>query len=404
MLRYYPSFRVKTNLVAGENLFTSANGKPYTGPYYETYDGHFFSGPSPIIGPNEPLTKVQVIPSLPGLSSATNVLTTSGNEFLLDGVPYVGQYYQDLLGNYYAVEPMLPSDLSSPTNAAQGNTTPTQEQISAQQALNIANINAVNQASAAQNISNQGTTVSSISGSRPLSTSSLSTQQQNQTQANLNYSISPLSAIPMNEVITDSQGNKFVRGPENQLIPYETAQRDLQDSKRKSPNPRLLQPIAATLPPPGKTSSGANTRSSTVPLQQQFLFNLKVNPNFTGQPIPYYPNPTQDDYDRGYFFRYFIKKVNQNGYIIEISQEEYNQVKNGTTTYDVSLYQVEFTFWKLTGNLRTVRLSQYDIRDGIIDTNKRFIEGIEKRFVGIKEFIGGQYDKFARPNTSPLNR
>lgn len=428
MLRYYPSFRVKTNLVAGENLFTTTDGKSYTGPYYETFEGRFFSGPNPIIGPNTELKRVQTYPTLPGLSSATNTQTTSGNEFLLDGVPYVGQYYQDAIGNYYAVEPTSPSSLSPATNAALGSSYATpqdqavqtianeQNQANAQQAANqqsAANAALSNNQQQQLPASQLNIPISSAQVSASIAQQSnlqsravgnLINQQQTLASASLNSKITSIESIPLNQIIVDSKGNRFVRGPQNELIPYEEAQRALQESKRQTPQPRLLQPIAAKLPPPGKTSSGIRTRSSVSPLQQQFIFNLKVNPNFSGQPIAYYPNPTQEDYDRGYFFRYFVKKINQNGYIIEISQDEYNQIKNGTTTYDVSFYQVETTFWKLTGNLRTVRLSQYDIRDGIIDTNKRFIENIEKTFVGIKAFIGEQYDKFARPNNSPLNR
>lgn len=67
--------------------------------------------------------------------------------------------------------------------------------------------------------------------------------------------------------------------------------------------------------------------------------------------------------------------------------------------YDVSYYQIESMLWKLTGPLETVRLSQYDIRAGIIDTNKRLVETIDARFLGLKAFIGEQYSKFARPTS-----
>jgi hypothetical protein len=54
-------------------------------------------------------------------------------------------------------------------------------------------------------------------------------------------------------------------------------------------------------------------------------------------------------------------------------------------------------FWKLTGPLNQKRVSQYDVRAGIIDTNKRLVENANKTFLGIKDFIGDDYAKFSRP-------
>jgi hypothetical protein len=53
--------------------------------------------------------------------------------------------------------------------------------------------------------------------------------------------------------------------------------------------------------------------------------------------------------------------------------------------------------WKISGPLNTVRLSQYDIREGIIQVNKRLTLAAEPNFIGITDFIGGDYTKFAKP-------
>jgi hypothetical protein len=124
--------------------------------------------------------------------------------------------------------------------------------------------------------------------------------------------------------------------------------------------------------------------------------NLKIN-RAKGKPNSYYPQPTEQDYTKGYVIRYFTKKENQNGFIIEISEEEYNSIINGTTDYDIRLYQVTKILWKLTGPLNNTRKSQYNIIPGIIETNQRLTETANKNFLGIVEFIGGDYTKFARP-------
>lgn len=114
-------------------------------------------------------------------------------------------------------------------------------------------------------------------------------------------------------------------------------------------------------------------------------------------PTPYYPYPLQKDYDKGFINRYFLKRENDRGYVIEISESEYADILNGDANYDVSRLQVIKILWKISGPLRNKRISQYDTRAGIIDTNERLVLDAEKTFVGIKAFINGKYDQFARP-------
>lgn len=117
-----------------------------------------------------------------------------------------------------------------------------------------------------------------------------------------------------------------------------------------------------------------------------------------GKPNSFYPQPTADDYKRGYIIRYFTKKENQAGFVTEISEEEYNSIVNGTADFDIRLYQTTKILWKITGPLRSQRKSQYNIIPGIIDTNQRLTEEANKTFLGILEWIGGDYTKFAVPD------
>lgn len=153
-----------------------------------------------------------------------------------------------------------------------------------------------------------------------------------------------------------------------------------------------------------RTSSDyLNQRSLPNQLKKQLAEKTGVNLNTIqakrGAPVPYFPIPTDSDYKKGYLMRSFIKKVNDVGFVTEISDEEYANFENGTVDYDVSYYLVYQIMWKLTGPLNSVRLGQYDTRAGIIDTNKRLVEQANKTFLGITDFIGGDYSKFARPTT-----
>lgn len=141
----------------------------------------------------------------------------------------------------------------------------------------------------------------------------------------------------------------------------------------------------------------SNTFKKQFTNQTNLTLPLAGAPNFKGEPTSYFPIAIDLDYQRGYIIRYFTKKVNTPGYVKEISQMEYASIKNGTVPYDVSMWQILEIFWKLTGPLNQKRISQYDIRAGIIDTNKRLVENANKTFLGITDFIAGDYTKFARP-------
>ena len=143
---------------------------------------------------------------------------------------------------------------------------------------------------------------------------------------------------------------------------------------------------------------GLNKLNIPEKQKNEIASKTEIKPNrIPGKPNSFYPNPTEEDYRRGYVIRYFTKKENQKGFIIEISRDEYNSIVNGTADYDITIYQTIQILWKITGPLRSTRISQYNVIAGIIDTNQRLVESSNKTFLGIKEFIGGEYTKFAKP-------
>jgi hypothetical protein len=146
-----------------------------------------------------------------------------------------------------------------------------------------------------------------------------------------------------------------------------------------------------------------NSTGLTGEARRQFAIKTKaqnIDLAKSLEPTSFSPKPTESDYSRGYFYRFFVKKINERGYVKEISEQEFVGIERGTVAYDVSYYQIQSILWKLTGPLNTIRLSQYDIRAGIVDTNKRLIEGADTKFLGLKAFIAEDYAKFARPTTT----
>lgn len=114
-------------------------------------------------------------------------------------------------------------------------------------------------------------------------------------------------------------------------------------------------------------------------------------------PPQYYPKPIDSDYARGYIMRYFAKKRNDNGYVIEISKDTYLSLQSNTSEYDYITYQATDLFWQLTGPLRDTRVNKQYKTSGIIDTNKRLVETKDKSFRGLIEYIGEKYEKYAKP-------
>ncbi len=163
---------------------------------------------------------------------------------------------------------------------------------------------------------------------------------------------------------------------------------------------RLLTPLQSSNN--GLTLSGITSIDSYNSLARNSAqSNQTIDPSYKEgfaklkQINPYYPAPSETDYGRGYFKRYFAKRVVDNGYILEISYEDWNTIQS---KQDASYENYEITdmLWQLTGPLKDTRVSQYQVKGGVLDTNKRVTEGKAKNFIGLIEFIGGDYTKFAR--------
>ena len=59
IMPYYPKSRIIENQKANPGEFSLPNGKEYTGPYYTTFDGKFFTGENPYSLNSQPLTQIQ---------------------------------------------------------------------------------------------------------------------------------------------------------------------------------------------------------------------------------------------------------------------------------------------------------------------------------------------------------
>jgi hypothetical protein len=207
-----------------------------------------------------------------------------------------------------------------------------------------------------------------------------------------------LRYYPSSKVVTNltTSGKEFV-GQDGS--PYSGKYYLTYDGKAFSgPSPEVGPSNPLNRIPSYPTAPGLNALTLTEKQKKNLAVKTGISlSRIQGKPVSYYPQPVASDYKKGYVIRYFTKRENEKGFITEISENEYNSIVNGTADYDISIYQTTKILWKLTGPLRNQRQSQYNVIPGIIDTNQRLTETANKTFLGIVDFIGGDYAKFARP-------
>lgn len=157
---------------------------------------------------------------------------------------------------------------------------------------------------------------------------------------------------------------------------------------------QLLTPVQEA-PSPATRSALSDPRSQTYAAVRTNRQRTQSDAEL-GELVPYYPVPLESDYERGYFTRYFAKAASGPGYVIEISQTDWADISEGNTAQTLLAYEAISMLWQLTGPLNDTRVSQYQVKGGVYDTNKRVTEAKAKGFVGLVAFIGGDYTKFAR--------
>ena len=115
--------------------------------------------------------------------------------------------------------------------------------------------------------------------------------------------------------------------------------------------------------------------------------NLKVNIHNNLSKIniipPSKPAPTTDDYKKGYFTRYFCKRVNELVNYFEINQNTYNLILNKNPKYDFNLYIIGNIKWTLIKqNLMSVEV----INKNILDLKSKDHPFIETLFTNLNEY------------------
>ena len=209
---------------------------------------------------------------------------------------------------------------------------------------------------------------------------------------------------PLNRVKTNQRttGNQFLLDG----VPYRGLYYETYDGKyftgptpNQGPSKELIPVIEETVQTIKKLKSTTNFPDNNDPLVQNYNIAGTANTLLYQIPQPYYPRPTETDYKRKSITRYFAKKRDRAGYIIEVNKETHDSLKNTDSVYDYITYEAISTLWQISGPLYDDRTNkQYKVA-GIIDTNKRLIEAKEPGFAGLVAYIGGDYAKYAKPSS-----
>ena len=92
--------------------------------------------------------------------------------------------------------------------------------------------------------------------------------------------------------------------------------------------------------------------------------------------------PTQEDYDKGFYTRYFIFRKGEK-YFTEVSEKTFGDV--GTKISDVIYDTIELD-WKISGPINDIfSLDGVRREAGVRDTNERMLKRLELKYPGIKD-------------------
>ena len=112
-------------------------------------------------------------------------------------------------------------------------------------------------------------------------------------------------------------------------------------------------------------------------------------------PPSYFAQPTESDYQRGYFTRYFTKKINDRGIstLKEIDQQTYSKINSNSKDYDSYMWKTAESKWVLTGSLNDTIVGGV-VKKGVRNANYNLILRASQLVEGLEYFVT-DYTQFA---------
>jgi hypothetical protein len=191
--------------------------------------------------------------------------------------------------------------------------------------------------------------------------------------------------------ITDNKytnGDKFATSDGTPYVGYYYETYDGRNRTGKNPMEGPSSPLIpiTTNANPQLPTSENNVVYSALSKSRGVADGLKIG--VLKEPSPFYPKPTPQDYNRGYFTRYVAKRRNSpNSIFLEINQPTYDDLLFKKGVYNYIMWEVTSIFWQITGPLRDNKENKDFPRAGIINTNERILKTKSTVFPSIEKFF-----------------
>lgn len=105
-------------------------------------------------------------------------------------------------------------------------------------------------------------------------------------------------------------------------------------------------------------------------------------------PVPVKPHPTERDYRRGFFTRYFAMERNPGTIIWEIDEKQYLSHSSVGIGINSKFYKVFSFRWKISGPEFDIHNKNgYPISNGVRNTNERTLSMMEEKYAGISRLL-----------------
>jgi hypothetical protein len=145
----------------------------------------------------------------------------------------------------------------------------------------------------------------------------------------------------------------------------------------------LIDPSELTSIPTQGLFTEIQTSFSSTSSINTYVQNLKEIPTTKIVPTPFYPEPNSQDYEIGYFPRYFAKQVNALKFI-EINKKTFENMSSHNDQYLWQLYKTTSLPWQISGDIEKV-----------LNTNRKIVKLEEKNgFNGLSLFLKENYLQF----------
>lgn len=99
------------------------------------------------------------------------------------------------------------------------------------------------------------------------------------------------------------------------------------------------------------------------------------------QPSTVRPTVTQGDAENGYIYRYFVRQVNDESFIVEVDEKQYDEFQNNPRFITCKIR------WKIVGKKENLNVANNVIIYGVLDVNRQVVANADLTFGGLRKYI-----------------